>query len=161
MIKNQITFKDYINVPFDKVLLIKSQFGIRSRNHDLYKEKINKIVLSSNDHKRIKCDDGINMYPYRYHNNANKDNNIFLDDTNTLLDGINKLKNKSKKLIGPSNKHLEDYKVIDDKRDKTIEKSKNEEKYNNLMENIQILNKRCSNISKDKKYNFRRYSHTY
>ena len=108
MIQNQIIFKDYINVLFDKVPLIKSQFGFGSRNHEMYTEKINKIALSSNDNKRIQCDDGINRYPYGYHNNANKGNNILLDDTNTLLDRINKLKDKSKKRIEESNKLLEE-----------------------------------------------------
>ena len=88
--------------------MIKSQFGFGSRNHEIYTEKINKIALSSNDNKRIQCDDGINRYSYGYHNNANKGNNILLDDTNTLLDRINKLKDKSKKRIEESNKLLEE-----------------------------------------------------
>ena len=150
MIENQIIFKDYINVLFDKVSLIKSQFGFRSRNHEIYTEKINKIALSSNDNKRIQRDDGINTYPYGYHNNANKDNNMLLDDTNTLLDRINKIKNKSKKRIEESNKLLGEYKVINDKLDKTIGKSKNKDKYDNLIQKVQILDKRCNNISKDK-----------
>ena len=120
--QNQIIFKGYINVLFDKVPLIKSQFRFRSRNHEICTEKINKIALSSNDNKRIQCDDAINTYLYGYHNIANKDNNILLDDTNTLLDRINKLKNKSKKRIEESNKLLEEYNVINDKLDKTIEK---------------------------------------
>ena len=150
MIQNQIIFKDYINVLFDKVPLIKSRFGFGSRNHEIYTEKINKIALSSNDNKRIQCDDGINRYPYGYHNNANKGNNILLDDTDTLLDRINKLKDKSKKRIEESNKLLEEYKVINEKLDKTIEKSKNKDKYDNLIEKVQILDKRCNNMSKDK-----------
>ena len=150
MIQNQIIFKDYINVLFDKVPLIKSQFGFGSRNHEIYTEKINKIALSSNDNKRIQRDDGINTYPYGYHNNANKDNNMLLDDTNTLLDRINKIKNKSKKRIEESNKLLGEYKVINDKLDKTIGKSKNKDKYDNLIQKVQILDKRCNNISKDK-----------
>ena len=150
VIENQIVFKDYINVLFDKVSLIKSQFGFRSRNHEIYTEKINKIALRSNDNKRIQCDDGINSYPYGYHNNANKDNNILLDDTNTLLDRINKIKNKSKKGIEESNKLLGECKVINDKLDKTIGKSKNKDKYDNLIEKVQILDKRCNNMSKDK-----------
>ena len=41
-----------------------------------------------------------------------------------LLNRINKLKDKSKKRMEQSNKLLEDYKVINDKIDKNIEKSK-------------------------------------
>ena len=45
VIQNQLTFKDYVNVLFNKVPMIKSQFGFRSRNHEIYTEKINKIAL--------------------------------------------------------------------------------------------------------------------
>ena len=51
--ENQLTFKDYINTFFNKVSMIKSQFGFRSRNHEIYIENFNKIALSSNDNKRI------------------------------------------------------------------------------------------------------------
>ena len=63
MIENQFTFKGYVNVLFKKVAMIKSQFGFRSRNHDIYTEKINKIALSFNDNKRIQDNNGINTYP--------------------------------------------------------------------------------------------------
>ena len=53
VIQNQITFNNYVNVLFNKTKLIKSQFGFKSRNHEMYTEKINKIALSSNDNKRI------------------------------------------------------------------------------------------------------------
>ena len=52
--------------------MIKSQFGFRSRNHEIYTEKINKIALSSNDNKRIQDDNGINTYPHGYFDNNNK-----------------------------------------------------------------------------------------
>ena len=42
VIENQLTFKDYINVLFNKVPMIKSQFGFRSRNHEIYTGKIKK-----------------------------------------------------------------------------------------------------------------------
>ena len=41
VMQNQLTFKDYVNVLFNKVPMIKSQFGFRSRNHEIYTEKIN------------------------------------------------------------------------------------------------------------------------
>ena len=74
VIENQLTFKDYINTLFNKVPMIKSQFGFRSRNHEIYTEKINKIALSSNDNKRIQDDNGINSYPHGYFDNNNKKN---------------------------------------------------------------------------------------
>ena len=57
----------------NQLTLIKSQFGFRSRNHEIYTEKINKIALSSNDNKRIHDDNGINTYPHgHFDNNSNK-----------------------------------------------------------------------------------------
>ena len=42
VVQNQFTFHDYINVLFNKVPMIKSQFGFRSRNHEIYTEQIDK-----------------------------------------------------------------------------------------------------------------------
>ena len=72
MIQNQLTFKDYVNVFFNKVPMIKSQFGFRSRNHEIYTEKTNKIAINSNDNKRIQDNNGINTYPRGYFDNNNK-----------------------------------------------------------------------------------------
>ena len=98
VIQNQITFKDYFNVLFNKVPMIKSQFSFRSRNHEIYTEKINKIALSSNDNKRIQCDNGINTYPYGYFDNNNNNNNKV--DTTSELDVLREeakaLRNNSK-----------------------------------------------------------------
>ena len=57
VIQNQITFNDYVNVLFSGVKVLKSQYTFRSRFHEIYTEKINKIALSSHDDKRIQCDD--------------------------------------------------------------------------------------------------------
>ena len=72
VIQNELTFKDYFNVPFDKVPMKKSQFGFRSRNHETYTEKINKIVLSSHDNKRIQDDNITDTYPHGYFDNIKK-----------------------------------------------------------------------------------------
>ena len=72
VIQNQLTFKDYVNVLFSKVPMVKSQFGFRSRNHEIYTEKINKIVLSSHDNKRIQDDNIIDTYPHGYFDNIKK-----------------------------------------------------------------------------------------
>ena len=44
--------------------LYRSQERFKSYNHDVYTEEVNKIVLSSNDNKRIKTFDRITTYPY-------------------------------------------------------------------------------------------------
>ena len=110
VIQSQITFKDYINVLFNKIPMIKSQFVFRSRNHEIYTEKINKIVLSSDNNKRIQCHNGINTYPYGYFDNNNNNNNNINNnkvDTKSELDFIREeakaLRNNSKILRKEAN----------------------------------------------------------
>ena len=102
VIENQLTFKDYVNVLFNKVPMIKSQFSFRSRNHEIYTEKIKKIALRSNDNKRIQDDNEINTYPHGYFDNNNK--NV---DTKSELDILREeakaLRNKSKILREEAN----------------------------------------------------------
>ena len=44
--------------------IYRSQERFKSYNHDVYAEKVNKIVLSGNDDKRIQTFDGTETYPY-------------------------------------------------------------------------------------------------
>ena len=86
--------------------MIKSQFVFRSRNHEIYTEKINKIVLSSDNNKRIQYHNGINTYPYGYFDNNNNINNNKVD-TKSELDIIREeakaLRNNSKILRKEAN----------------------------------------------------------
>ena len=45
-------------------MIIKSQQRFRSDHHKVYTEEINKIVLSSNDDKRIQTFDRVTASPY-------------------------------------------------------------------------------------------------
>ena len=45
-------------------IIIKSQQRFKSHYHNVYNEKINKIALSSNDHKRLQTFDKTTTYPY-------------------------------------------------------------------------------------------------
>ena len=47
-------------------VLLKLQQRFISKNHDVYTEDINKIVLSNDDDKRIVSSDKITSYPYGY-----------------------------------------------------------------------------------------------
>ena len=49
-----------------KITVLKSQQRFKSKGHDVYTENINKIVLSSNDDKRLIAPDKITSYPYGY-----------------------------------------------------------------------------------------------
>ena len=69
VIKNKITFNDYVDVLFSDKNIKISQFTFRSDHHNVYTEKVNKIALSSNDDKRIQANDKITTYPYGYFDN--------------------------------------------------------------------------------------------
>ena len=49
---------------FNNKIILKSQQRFKSDHHNEYTEEINKIVLSSNDDKRIQTFDRITTYPY-------------------------------------------------------------------------------------------------
>ena len=59
VIKKNITFDDYKKCLLDRVEITKSMNVIRSRNHEIYSERIDKIALSSDDDKRVILEDGI------------------------------------------------------------------------------------------------------
>ena len=64
IIKNELMLQDHKNSLFNDEVIQKSQLTFKSDSHDVYTEKINKIVLSSNDDKRIQTFDKITTYPY-------------------------------------------------------------------------------------------------
>ena len=45
-------------------LILKTQQIFKSRRHNVFTEYINKIALSSNDHKRMRSIDSIETYAY-------------------------------------------------------------------------------------------------
>ena len=54
-------YKDYLF--YDKIIP-KSQQRFESDHHNIYTEETNKIMLSSNDDKRLQTFDKITTYPY-------------------------------------------------------------------------------------------------
>ena len=59
IIKNGMKFKDYKDCLFNKSILRREQYNIRSYDHEVYTEKINKIALSPFDDKRYVLEDGV------------------------------------------------------------------------------------------------------
>ena len=49
---------------FDNKNIYGSQQRLKSYNHDVYTEEVNKIALSSNDDKRLQTFDRVTTYPY-------------------------------------------------------------------------------------------------
>ena len=64
IIKREIMFEYYKDCLFNNKTIIKSQQRFRSDHHRVYTEEVNKIALSSSDHKRIETFDKVTTYPY-------------------------------------------------------------------------------------------------
>ena len=68
VIKNNITHEDYENYLFTGKEQLRKMNLIRSYNHEIYTEEVNKIALSPNDDKRHILEDGIHtlaLWHYR------------------------------------------------------------------------------------------------
>ena len=63
-IKRRLKFNDYKSCLLNNELILKSQQRFKSEAHNVYTEEINKIVLSSNDDKRLQTFDRITTYTY-------------------------------------------------------------------------------------------------
>ena len=85
-----LRFDDYKKCLFDNGKVLKSQQKLKSENHEVYTENINKIAPSCDDDKRIVTSDRITSYLYGYifkelsyyviiDNNNNIDNNLTND----------------------------------------------------------------------------------
>ena len=59
VIKNNITYEDYKNCLFTGKEQLRKVNVIRSYNHEIYTEEVNKIALSPNDDKRHILEDGM------------------------------------------------------------------------------------------------------
>ncbi len=59
VVRNEITFDDYRDCLLGGGPQLRAMNTFRSRQHDIYTERVNKTALSANDDKRIICADGI------------------------------------------------------------------------------------------------------
>ena len=64
VIKRRLKLNDYKDCLLNNETVLKSQQKIKGERHEVYNEEINKIVLSSNDGKRLQPFDRITSYPY-------------------------------------------------------------------------------------------------
>ena len=65
MIKKSLTFEDYKKCLYTEDELMKEMNIIRSQNHDIYSMTVNKVALSANDDKRLRCSNKINTLALR------------------------------------------------------------------------------------------------
>ena len=65
VIKNALSFEDYKNCLFSEEEVMKDMNIIRSKNHDIYSMRVNKLALSANDDKRLISKNKINTKELR------------------------------------------------------------------------------------------------
>ena len=63
IMKREIMFEHYKDCLFNSKTIIKSQQIFRSDHHKVQTEEVNKIALTSNDHKRLQTYNKITIYP--------------------------------------------------------------------------------------------------
>ena len=63
-IKRGLRLRDYKDCLFNTKIILKSQQRFKSNCHNVYTEQINKIVLRSDDDKRLQTFDRITTYPH-------------------------------------------------------------------------------------------------
>ena len=63
VIKRRLKFNNFKDYLLNNEIILKPKQRFKSKRHDLYTEKINKIALS-NDDKRLQTFDRITSYPY-------------------------------------------------------------------------------------------------
>ena len=66
-VKRTINFKDYKDCLFTGKKHMRSMNVIRSHKHEIFTETINKVVLSSEDDKRIICEDKIHSLAHGHY----------------------------------------------------------------------------------------------
>ena len=64
VVKKQISFDDYKECLLSKQPQMRKMNVIRSHQHELYSETVNKIALAADDDKRIILDDGISTLAF-------------------------------------------------------------------------------------------------
>ena len=64
VIERILKFSDYENCLLDNEIVLKSQERFKSEAHNVYTEEVNRIVLGSNDDKRLQTFDGITTYSF-------------------------------------------------------------------------------------------------
>ena len=64
VIKQKLKFENYKDCLFNNKTVSRSQERFKSYCHDVNTEEVNKILLSSNDEKRLQTSNRITTYPY-------------------------------------------------------------------------------------------------
>ena len=84
VVKNHISFSNFVDILFNSSKLLKSQFTFKSDHHKIYTQKINMITLNYFDDKIIQHNDKITTYPDEYFDNDININNEIKNNTDKL-----------------------------------------------------------------------------
>ena len=126
VVKREILFNNHLDSLFKNKVLYRSQQRFRSDHPKMYTEEVNKIVLNSNDDKRIQTFDKVTTYPY---------------GTNVLMVCENEMLLKKNKVMFGQVKHNKDKLKMDDYLSALMDRSKN------LRRNIDIYNEKFKSIN--------------
>ena len=64
IIKRRTMFENYKDPLFNNNIILRSQLRFKNDLHNVYTEEVNKIVLTSNDDKRLQTFDKVSTYPH-------------------------------------------------------------------------------------------------
>ena len=67
VVQNSITYKDYKTCLFTGKEQLRKMNIIRSYNHDVYTEEVNKVALSTEDDKRYIIEDGVHTLAWGHY----------------------------------------------------------------------------------------------
>ena len=135
VIKNNITFKNYVDTLFNNKKLIRSQQRFRSYNHMVYTEKINKIALSANDDKRIQTSDKITTYPCGFYDNAKNELEMTIEEGQAIRDNSKVLREDACDIRKTSNDIRNELKILREEAEAIRNRSKVLRKNANATEN--------------------------
>ena len=64
VIKCRLTVENYTDCLLNDKILLKSQKRFKNDHHEVYTEEVNKLLLSSNDDKRLQTLDRVTTHPH-------------------------------------------------------------------------------------------------
>ena len=83
VVRKHITFDDYKRCLFGHITQLRSMDVLKSHKHNVFAETVNKVALSSNDHKKIIYNDGIHTHAHgHYRYNTDVGGNSVFSGTN-------------------------------------------------------------------------------
>ena len=139
VIKNKITFKNYVDTLFHNKKLIRPKQRFRSYNHMVYTEKINKIAVSANDDKRIQASDKITTYPYGFYDNSKNELEMIIEEGQGIRNNSKVLREDAFDIRKTSNKIRNELEIL--RKEAQVIAIRNRSKVLKIVNNTYIIRK--------------------